>query len=175
MSAKYNFSGDRYKDYDYSSSGIYYVTINVRDKRSLFGIVEKGRVILSASGKLAEACWRDIPYHFKNIMLGDFVTMPEHVHGLIIIEKLFSRPVPEENSRSAMSSLSPKAGSLGVVIRSFKSATTKYIHEFDPSFEWQSGYYDHIVRNFEDLQRIQNYITGNPANYNPRDKDSFES
>jgi putative transposase len=194
MSAKYNFSTDRYKDYDYSSSGVYFVSINIKDRKPVFGKFDNGKIMLSAAGKIADTCWKDIPLHFRNVQTGDYIIMPEHLHGLIILnapdhlektrqDLIKQNRIENQNIKSGnesiialtaeqrlskkMSELSAKPGSLGVVIRSFKSAASKLIHEFDTSFAWQNGYYDHIVRTYSELLRIQDYIISNPINYKP--------
>ena len=73
----------RLKDYDYSKEGLYFITFCCQNRRHLFGKIISGKMILNDAGKIAEKCWLEIPDHFKNVILHDFVIMPNHVHGII--------------------------------------------------------------------------------------------
>ena len=75
----------RLKDYNYSKPGAYYVTICVHDRECLFGTIANGVFQTNEFGKIVEKCWRRLPYHYSNIKLDAFVIMPNHVHGIIII------------------------------------------------------------------------------------------
>ena len=77
----------RLKDYDYSQSGTYYVTIVTWHRDLLFGEVKEGKTILNEIGKVADECWRAIPEHFPNVELGAYVVMPNHMHGIIYIHQ----------------------------------------------------------------------------------------
>jgi REP element-mobilizing transposase RayT len=109
--------------------------------------------------------------------------MPNHVHGILILvetpraETLHVETLQAETVRvetlpatslpsSTMSSISPQKGSLGVIIRSFKSAVTRWarIHGH-PNFAWQPRFYDHIIRNEVALSRIRTYILNNPMKW----------
>ena len=102
--------------------------------------------------------WYEIPVHFPFIDLDEFVMMPIHENGIIIFNKTIITPVvgalhatpllPQDVTtlkNEMMSSNSPKSGSLSVVVRSYKSAVTKYAHKFDGGFSWQPGFYDNII------------------------------
>ena len=73
----------RLKDYDYSKEGLYFITFCCQNRRHLFGEIISGKMMLNDAGKIAEKCWLEIPDHFKNVILHDFVIMPNHVHGII--------------------------------------------------------------------------------------------
>lgn len=75
---------------------------------------------------------------------------------------------PGETKNIHMSSISPSTGSLATIIRSYKSAVTKSIHEIDPDFQWQQSFYDHIIRTGMELARIRDYIKSNPKKWNCR-------
>src|SRR3989338_1179060 len=75
----------RLKDYDYSQRGAYFVTICTYNKRCLFGDVVDGNMSLSSVGRMAKQFWREIPRHFPNVQLDEYVVMPNHVHGIIIL------------------------------------------------------------------------------------------
>jgi putative transposase len=83
---KYRIESTRYRGYDYSSPGKYFITICTKNKIPYFGNVENGKMILSELGIIAENFWREIPDHFPNIKLDEFIIMPDHIHGIIIIE-----------------------------------------------------------------------------------------
>jgi REP element-mobilizing transposase RayT len=174
MSAKFNMkyqtSSGRLKNYDYTLPGMYFITINSKNKRPLFGGIEDSLMKLSQIGLIAENCWKRLPDHFDNIRLDRFIVMPDHIHGIITIThrtektgKLCLETIQKKDK--AMAAISPKTGSLGNIIRSYKSAVARFSHEFMPDFEWQPGYYDHIIRDFDELLRIQEYIKENPSNY----------
>lgn len=140
---------------------------------------------LSEIGVIAQTCWREIPEHVQFVRLGSYAIMPNHVHGIIIIDKPHEninkdndggcRDVaynvstiskqPPKTKNNQMSSISPKPGSLPTIIRSYKSAVTKRAHQIDPDFIWQSRYYDHIIRNSESDYRIRQYIQNNVQNW----------
>jgi REP element-mobilizing transposase RayT len=73
----------RLKGYDYSQAGLYFITICVQDKICLFGKVINGKMELNEAGKIAVSCWLDIPVHFPNVTLHEYVVMPNHIHGII--------------------------------------------------------------------------------------------
>ena len=77
----------RLKGYDYSQPGWYFVTVVTYDRQNLFGHIENGKMILNDGGKIARKCWLEIPHHYPNVNLDEFVVMPNHVHGIIVIVK----------------------------------------------------------------------------------------
>ena len=144
---------------------------------------------LSESGKIAKNFWLKIPDHFPLIELDEFIIMPNHIHGIIsIISNSDSNIVVETmhasflqtniqnptkccttksnyNCDSGKTRISPKPGSLGAIVGSYKSAVSKIIHRFDPDFKWQPRFYDHIIRSDSELSRIRKYIRENPGNW----------
>jgi putative transposase len=76
----------RLKDYDYSQDGAYFVTICVHNRESLFGKIANEKMILNDVGKIAEQCWCEIPQHYPNVILDKYIVMPNHVHGILIID-----------------------------------------------------------------------------------------
>jgi len=73
----------RLKGYDYSKAGLYFITICTHNRQCLFGDIVDGKMILNEAGKIADACWQDIPNHFPNAILHEYIVMPNHVHGII--------------------------------------------------------------------------------------------
>ena len=139
---------------------------------------------MSELGQIAEKCWREIPNHFRNIKLDEFIIMPDHLHGIIIINEKSNNNIVETLHatflpsiepalpsiksefpnliNNKMSSISPKSGSLGSIIRSYKSAVSKNIHQINTGFAWQPEFYDHIIHTNTESNRIRKYILLNP-------------
>ena len=156
----------RLKEYDYSQPGAYFVTICTKDRLNLFGEIVNEQMHLSAAGQIARRCWDELPDHFGSIELDQFVVMPNHIHGIIII---LDGPVgathasPQREERKER-----KRNTLGDMVGSFKSAVTKRINEINgtPGAPfWQRGYYDHIIRDDRSLTRIREYILNNPLRW----------
>jgi REP element-mobilizing transposase RayT len=184
---RYRIQSARCPVWDYRSNANYFITICTDQWDSFFGKIENKQVILSDSGHIAEKYWKELPNHFPFLSLDVFVVMPNHIHGIIILDGNFYYPyinhsvhkidVGEDSKekymdsnklRKIMSDISPKKGSVASVIRSYKSAVTKEINKSDPgqNFKWQSRYHDHIIRDMKSYQRIKNYILNNPNNWN---------
>ena len=148
----------RLRDHDYGSPGAYFVTICARTH--LFGRVHRGEVIPSRYGEIASDCWTEIPSHFPHVRLDVFVVMPDHIHGILVL----SRRTP---TVTAIGRISP--GSLGTIIRSFKSAVTLRINALRGARVggiWQRNYVDEIIRDRDGLERVRSYIRNNPAKWN---------
>lgn len=153
----------RLQGYDYARQGGYFVTICTRDRRRLFGHVANGRVELNTFGRLVEAEWRRTADLRPAVELDAYVVMPNHLHGILFITghgggtacraptaAQFGRPVPR---------------SLSTVLRSFKSAATRRMNAARQTPGrplWQRNYYEHVIRDEEDLERIRAYILANP-------------
>jgi REP element-mobilizing transposase RayT len=163
---------------DYSLPGKYFVTICTAGTKEWFGNVIKSKMHLSEIGQIASKMWREIPVHFPFIGLDAFVVMPDHIHGIIVINRsirtsivgaLHATPLlPHDTTHlvdKTISSISPKSGSLSVAVRSYKSAVTKHAHKFDTNFSWQPGYYDTIICTTGQLSRIRKYILDNTQSY----------
>ncbi|MBE0656009.1 MAG: hypothetical protein IH594_19570 [Bacteroidales bacterium] len=176
---KYRIESARRVNWDYGSPVKYFITINVRYHKCLFGKINKGIIELSVTGQIAEQCWLEIPEHFQNVKLDAYVIMPSHVHGILIITESEGKEgssivkALNDNSRFLltphalkMSRISPKPGSLPVILGSYKSSVTKEIRKFEPKYEWQARYHDHIIRDEREYQRITEYIINNPKNWN---------
>ena len=156
---KFRIESIRLKGYDYSSPGEYFITICTLDKQCVLGDVVDKEMQLNEIGKIVAQCWEEIPNHFPNVELDAFVAMPNHVHGIIIINDR-GRDV----QLNVSTRLSPKRGSLSVIVRTFKAAVTTICrrqgyHEFG----WQSRFYEHIIRSEKELNIIRDYIVNNPA------------
>jgi len=199
-----------------------------------FGEVSNEKMVLNGIGEVVEKFWLEIPKHFPFVKLGEFVIMPNHMHGILIVQKtdaetevspsisaekpysssvetlcegsvetlcegsvetlcegsvetlcegsvetlcegsvetlhatsLHGNEMPHSGKNKKMATISPKKGSLGSIIRSYKSAVTTAIRKTgDNAFAWQPRYYDHIIRDRADYKRIEKYIINNPKNW----------
>jgi len=176
---RYRYNSLRYAGRDYSRPGKYFITICTAGKKELFGNVINSKMYLSEIGQIASNLWREIPVHFPFIGLDVFVVMPNHIHGIIVINRFIGTPLAgalhatpllshdtTHLSVKTISTISPKSGSLPVVVRSYKSVVTKRAHKFDTNFSWQPGYYDTIICTTGQLSRIRKYISENMQCYN---------
>lgn len=157
--------------YDYCREGVYFVTICSHQRECILGETKEGTLKLNDIGHVVKDCWEEIPKHFPNMELDQYVIMPNHIHGLIVIERQLpgrKRSSPDRNN------VAPQ--SLGVVVRSFKAAVSRAVKQRSKgsvSPVWQRNYFEHVVRNDEDFSRIREYIFLNPIQWeededNPR-------
>jgi REP element-mobilizing transposase RayT len=77
----------RLREYDYRNPGVYFFTICVQDHRCIFGEILNQQMVLKAAGRIVWQCWHDLPHHFPTIQLDQFIVMPNHVHGVIILHR----------------------------------------------------------------------------------------
>jgi len=120
---------------------------------------------LSKIGEMAKQYWLAIPRHFPFVKLDEFIVMPNHIHGIVIIvdnHRDEAMPRLYQGKHPQMAKISPKPKSLPVIVGSFKSICAKKIHEYDLAFTWQSRFYDHIIRNEKSLNNIRQYVIDNP-------------
>ncbi|MDF1513651.1 MAG: transposase [Anaerolineae bacterium] len=156
----------RYKGYDYTTLGMYFVTVCTQNHACALGKIYND-IVLTKMGQIAHACWVDLPNHYSNIELDKFVIMPNHVHGIITILS-YENALREVLCQAAgvPSRTAPvKRYCLSEIVRGFKTFSTRRINQFlntpGRAF-WQRSFYDHIIRNDRDLQRIRQYIFTNP-------------
>ena len=155
----------RLKGYNYAKAGRYYVTLNCIGKEFTFGEVIKEHMYLNEFGLIASNEWKRTPTIRENIELGEFIIMPNHVHGIIVITK--------DLLHLEQSFLSPSQ-TLGAVVRGYMASVTSQINIIrnTPGEKvWQTNYFDHIIRNKWDLLRVSRYIRNNPKNW-LKDKDN---
>tara|TARA_B110000211_G_C14021633_1_gene527951 strand:+ start:1012 stop:1485 length:474 start_codon:yes stop_codon:yes gene_type:complete len=139
----------RLQDFDYSSGGLFFITICIQNHKCLLGEILNDKLDLTPLGEIVKEEWLSLAC--GNIILEDFVVMPNHIHGIVKLEK----------------------ASLSLLIRRFKSRTTnRYIkgvksHGWVPFNKrvWQRNYYEHIIRNDSSHQKIADYILENPINW----------
>ena len=146
----------RLKNWDYSDDGWYFVTICVRHHEYVFGEIRNDEMVLNNIGKIVQKIWLDIPQHFKNIYLDEFIVMPNHVHGIIVIENNSCRGAPWRARNRKFGGLQKR--SLSSVINHFKGTVTRWCNKHECYFQWQRSFHDHIIRNDHALKKIRKYI-----------------
>ena len=164
---KYRIASARLASWDYGSNAAYFITICVQDRRHAFGEAVDGRMNLTPLGEAVWECWHAIPEHFPFVLLGEFVAMPNHVHGIVIIDK----PVVETQDFASLrpnqpqNRFGPQSQNLASIVRGFKIGVTKFAHQRQIAFVWQARYYDHIIRSTAEHERIRKYIVENPQKW----------
>ncbi len=149
---------NRLKGYDYSVPGYYFVTISTWNHCPYFGEINNGQVRLNSLGLIAQRFWIEIPTHYNTIAIDVFTILPDHIHGIIVIEEI--------NNVGTAQWAVPTVG-LSTIINSYKGAVTKTVHTQMPNnnFGWQRSFYDHIIRSDEALNQIRQYIVNNPLKH----------
>jgi len=170
----------RLKNYDYSQAGLYFITICIQNRLHLFGEIVDDAMALNDAGLMIDKIWHEIPNNFANTQLNEFVIMPNHIHGIIKIS-VGAPLVGAQNSGNAKNKTGQTqtgqpqgiAPTVGDIAGAFKSLTTnQYIKMVKknilPPFDkklWQRNYWEHIIRNDNEYQRIAQYITDNPQKW----------
>ncbi len=183
---KYRIGSHRLQNWDYSNDGFYFVTVCTKDKQYFFGKVENEKTALNETGKKAKKFWLEIPQHFDNVELDEFIIMPNHIHGIIGIKNCRNADLSrfndtvDDNTRNAINRVcTTKMGgvtkqhnpmlheNLATMIRWFKGRCSFEINKSQKqiNFKWQPRYYDHIIRNEKSLNKIQQYIYENPLKW----------
>ncbi len=199
---KYRVPSARLQNWNYGSNGAYFITICTKEMQHFFGKVVDKKMILNSVGVLAEEYWIEIVKQFPYVELGNFQIMPNHMHGILIIDKsaIFAAAVetrfiasnldndiendriennPDRGETRLIASVPEKDGiggfagennpmlaeNISRIIRWYKGRCTFEMRKINPNFGWHSRFHDHIIRNSESFERIQNYIEENPARW----------
>ncbi|PIU73782.1 transposase [Candidatus Shapirobacteria bacterium CG06_land_8_20_14_3_00_40_12] len=177
---KFRIKSGRLKNWDYSSPGIYFVTICTLNHNNFLGEINNGVVILSEKGLIVEENLRKISAIYPFVLIDKYVVMPNHVHLLINItmhkqvetchwrvstEKLLSQKKIGQNNKAGEAIKYWKGNSLGSIINQFKMSCTKEIRKLGLFFAWQSRYFDEIVGDEKRYWQIINYIKNNPKDW----------
>jgi REP element-mobilizing transposase RayT len=178
---KYRIKSTRLQNWNYGWKGAYFITICTHNREHYFGEIINNNMVLSEIGKIAKSEWIKT---FKirvdmNLEMGEYVIMPNHIHGIIIIgdneynsqqcigRDAMHRVSTDNNHRvSADNKFGPQSKNLASIIRGYKSSVTTYAHKNGiDDFAWQSRFYDHIIRNEKSFYNISEYIINNPMNW----------
>lgn len=177
----------RLRSWNYNWDGCYFITFNTMDKTPFFGEIVGGEMILNEAGKLAHELWESIPQQFNFIHLGEFVVMPDHIHGILILQHPDSyylnlaatnyntSGVAIHRDQTEKTTIENKGGITGLnnpmfqdniskVIRWYKGRCSYEVRKTGTPLQWQSRFYDHIIRNQRAFSRISQYIIDNPRN-----------
>lgn len=160
---KYRSDSSRLKIWDYTTPWWYYITICIYQHNKMFGRITRSKIRLNKLGKVAERCWKEIPEHNSLIELDYYVVMPNHLHGILILNGNERRDVAcnVSTAENYYSSISPKKNSISTVIRSYKSAVTRRAHKNgNDTFRWQSR--DSMTELFVTIESF--IISGNTLN-----------
>ena len=170
----------RLQEYDYSSTGAYFVTICTQLRECLFGDFSDDELILTDAGRMLETTWQELPNRFPTIELDKFIVMPNHFHAILLMCPSLNQPHNQGEHKvrpyDQVHKERPKGtsdGSIGRIIQAFKSLTT---HAYTtgvkqsnwppfPGKLWQRDYYEHVIRTEAELNSIREYIVNNPINW----------
>ena len=164
----------RLAHYDYTQSGMYFVTVCTCRRSCLFGNIADDVMQANTFGRCVENAWMDLPLHFSRVELDAFVVMPNHVHGIVVLTgesvppdvgAQHAAPLPKPAHRISGRTL---PGSLGTIVHSFKAAATHSINtcrHTPGAMVWQRNYYEHVIRNERELASIREYIRNNPLQW----------
>lgn len=177
---KYRIPSARAQWWDYGNDGAYLITICTKNRECCFGNVVDAKMQLSHIGLLADVFWHEIKNHAKNVRLDAFQVMPNHIHGVLILNGNERETDNSSVETTHALSLPPSPGqkrfqhqgsnTISSIIGSYKSAVTKHAHRLGYEFDWQHRFHDNIIRDEEAYIRIAHYIKNNPAKW---DEDKF--
>ena len=143
----------RLKDYDYSKEGAYFITICTYNRLCIFGKIEDVEMHLSSIGEIIKKHWEKLPSHHAHLSLAEWVIMPNHLHGILVLAE--------------RESLETRSG-VSEIIRGFKSFAAIEVNRYREMVGapvWQRNYHERIIRNEKDYQRIAEYLAANPAKW----------
>ena len=162
---------------DYSDPGGYFLTICAAGRKHIFGRINGDRLVLSPLGNIVRKCWFQLPEHFPQASLNEFVVMPNHLHGIIALT-LGTRRVPapvgaryivpsSENAHMPERFQKPVEGSIPTIVRVFKAAVTR---EARASLGWkdeiwQRNYFERVLRDGKDYANASRYVLENPMRW----------
>jgi putative transposase len=163
----YRMSSARLANWDYGSNGVYFVTICTAGRKHYFGTIQDHVPVYTRIGEIACQYWLNIPLHFPFVVVDYFVVMPNHLHGLVFIDR------PDYHGWSP-NRFGPQSKNLASIVRGYKAGVKSYATQHQIEFAWQARYYDRVVRNEEEWKRIRQYIADNPLKWE-QDRDNPEN
>ncbi|MFH2138527.1 MAG: transposase [Candidatus Omnitrophota bacterium] len=163
----YTRKNNRLKHCDYTLNGYYYVTICTDGRKEWLGNVINDQIQINLYGRICQQTWLDLPTHYNNLSIDTFILMPNHIHGILIIDNFNKRVNPRGRvTNPPLQVNNNKSYSLSEIIRGFKTFSSKQINitiKTGNKFKWQRSFHDHIIRNDKSLNNIREYIINNPA------------
>jgi len=161
----------RLRGFDYRSVGAYFITICTYRRACIFAEIVNDATVLSVAGEVVESGWRAIPRFSPDVGLDLFVVMPNHVHGILVLGEGFREKHSPEANASPLHRFRPKGtqgGSISAIVQTFKATTTRRVRSLPGLMGlrlWQRGFYDHVIRDDEELNRLRYYIEENPLRW----------
>lgn len=172
---KYRIETIRLQSWDYGNDGMYFVTVCTKNRKQYFGEIVETSCMTSEIGLVAHNEWYKTPEirPDMNLQLGEFIVMPNHIHGIIIIGGCRDATHCVSTTTNAMHHVSteyknkfgPQSKNLASILRGYKSAVTTYARKNNIEFDWQPLFHDHIIRSADAYHRISNYIKNNPSKW----------
>lgn len=181
-----NRKSPRWASWNYGTEASYFITICSKNREHFFGEIIKNKMQLTPAGAIASAFWYEIKNHARNIELGEFVVMPNHIHGILILKgngddigagttedpnDVGTTQNPDVGTTHALS-LPPSnrfqnqgKNTVSSIVGSYKSAVTKYCNLLELPMAWQFRFHDHIIRNDDSFHKISQYIRNNPGSW----------
>ncbi len=163
---KYRVESTRLRHWDYSV-GSYFVTICTRDKEHYFGNIIDGIMQLSIIGEIAKQELLKTEKMRDNVKLDEWVIMPNHIHVIIVIDNVETQRIASlrNNKQQYQNKFGPQSNNLASIIRGYKIGVKKWATINNVGFQWQTRFYDHIIRDENSLNNIREYIINNPLKW----------
>ena len=159
----------RLKGYNYGKAGAYFLTICTYQHSPLFGTIRNGQMVLNELGTIVRDSWLSTAEKRSNLSLDQFVVMPNHLHGIILISETthVDRPLAASQPRPVTPG-KLSTDSLGTIVGQFKGVVTKRAKtrsNLPASRIWQRNFYERIIRDEDSLNKIRAYIVENPSRW----------
>jgi len=152
----------RLPDYNYASLGFYFVTVCAYHHEHLFGEIVNNEMLLNDLGKVAQSCWLDIPTHYPKASIDAHVIMPNHIHGIIIINSVGANNYSPANVADDNRLVRGTSKTIGAIVRGYKIGVTKWARLNGGQYcVWQRNYYERIIRYDRELNNMRIYIANN--------------
>ena len=163
---KYRTTSTRLPNWNYGWPGAYFITICTQNRVHYFGGVKNQAVELSPVGAIANVLWYEIKHHAKNVTLGEFIVMPNHVHGILILDRDNDYPDhPKDKTIGEDRFQNQGKNTISAIVGGYKGAVTKHANRLGLAFDWQDSFWDHVVRDEDAFHRISQYIINNPKKW----------
>ena len=171
----------RFSNWDYSGEGWYFITICTKNMVKYFGEIQDFIMSLNKIGCIAHQEWIKTGKLRDNVILDEFVVMPNHVHGIIIIDNPQIITTPNVGTHcnaslrnGVLNKFGPQRNNLASIVRGFKGAVKRWCNKNGhPNFQWQPRFYDHIIESDKELLEIREYIYYNPQMWD-RDRNNLK-
>jgi putative transposase len=154
----------RLQTHSYSQPASYFVTICTHQKRCSLSWVNDGQLTLTPAGHIVRQSWYDLPNRFPHVIQDAFVIMPNHIHAILFVGAGLAPPGVNTSTELAHT---PKASLSGIVgaFKSISTLSTNRLSQKSGDLLWQRSYYEHIIRDAEDMINVQRYILENPMRW----------